>query len=129
MVDDVFKLDPTNAHLMATLHRTYSHNMETVNFWLRFCVLPGDTQQYPHRLATSAWHLTHTPTNYVVGFSGTKDNYRLLPGTVQQKVLQEPELAGTDGRMLSMLLDPRVATAYTTLQAADVHQVRGNTPG
>jgi hypothetical protein len=150
-VDSVKKLDPSNAALMATLHPAFSHNMEAINFWLRFCVFPGDTQQYPQRLMTTAWHLTSTPgataaagaaaggtsgsqpeaataaqpaASFVVGFSGTKDNHRLLPATVHQKQLPDPQLAGTDGRMLAALLNPAVAAGYITLPTTKESKVR-----
>jgi hypothetical protein len=133
---------------MATLHSTFSHNMEAINFWLRFCVFTSDTQQYPQRLMTSAWHLAAAnpgtaftaksstkaskaaaaaaqgPQSCVLGFSGTKDNHRLLPAMVQHKQLSEPQLAGTDGRMLAALLDPAVAGGYITLPAAEGGKVR-----
>jgi hypothetical protein len=152
-VDSVKKLDPSNAALMATLHPAFSHNMGAINFWLRFCVFPGDTQQYPQRLMTTAWHLTATPgaapatgaaaaaggtsgsqseaaiaaqpaASFVVGFSGTKDNHRLLPATVRQKQLPDPQLAGTDGRMLATLLNPAAAAGYITLPMPADGQVR-----
>jgi hypothetical protein len=150
-VDNVKKLDPSKAALMATLHPAFSHNMEAINFWLRFCVFAGDTQQYPQRLMTTAWHLTVTPgafaaaggaaaggtsgsqteaataaqpaASFVVGFSGTKDNHRLLPATVRQKQLPDPQLAGTDGRMLAALLNQAVAAGYITLPAPSVGKV------
>jgi hypothetical protein len=129
--------------------------MEAINFWLRFCVFAGDTQQYPQRLMTSAWHLTATPgaaaaagaaagtpsglkaeagagadaqspTSFVAGFSGTKDNHRLLPATVHQKQLPDPQLAGTDGRMLAALLNPAVASGYVTLQMQGAGKVRND---
>jgi hypothetical protein len=151
-VDNVKKLDPSNAALMATLHSAFSHNMEAINFWLRYCVFAGNTQQYPQRLMTSAWHLTATPgaaagaaagttrglkteggvsgaqppTSFVVGFSGTKDNHRLLPATVHQKQLPDPQLAGTDGRMLAALLNPAVASGYVTLPVQGEGKVRND---
>jgi hypothetical protein len=145
-VDNPRKLDPTNAALMATLHSTFSHNMEAINFWLRFCVFTSDTQQYPQRLMTSAWHLAaanpgaaagqgrskasksaaaaiQAPQSSLVGFSGTKDNHRLLPAMVQHKQLLEPQLAGTDGRMSAALLDPAVASGYITLPVLEEGKV------
>ena len=41
----------------------------------------------------------------VVGFSGTNDNHRLLPLQVGQRETDDPGLAGTNGKMLAVLLD------------------------
>jgi hypothetical protein len=90
---------------MDLMHRHFSHNMGTVSFWLNFCVIPIETRQYPKRLVASAWHLADNPRGLVVGFSGTNDNYRLLPLQVQQQLEVEPSLRVTNGKMLAMLLD------------------------
>lgn len=65
--------------------------------------------QYPGRLCASAWHLLPPPASprTAVGFSGTKDNARLLPLAVQQAEPEEEgavELRATDGLMLARLL-------------------------
>lgn len=92
----------------------FSHNMEVVNFWLATCVLPLETQQYPSRLTATAWHLAHNPNGRVCGFSGTNDSHRLLPLQVQQVGLAAaPQLQGTNGKMLDMLMQH---VTYDTLQ-------------
>jgi hypothetical protein len=40
--------------------------------------------QYPERMQCSAWHLADNPRGRVAGFSGTRDNHRLLPLQVAQ---------------------------------------------
>ena len=128
---------PVSPPQVARLYKYLSHNMGAVDFWLATCVFPADTQQYPGRLACNPWHLAHNCRGATVGFSGTKDNHRLLPLHVQQS---EPQydtaaaaaLAGgasrhgaqaaaraaaglksTDGKMLDRLLATR---SYTSLE-------------
>ena len=114
--DAVDKVDPHNTQLMEAMWGYFSHNMEVVHYWLSMCVLPQETKQYPSRLEANAWHLVANPTGNVAGFSGTNDNHRLLPSQVQQVVLDDaPELEGTNGKMLDMLIKH---ASYATLQAA-----------
>jgi hypothetical protein len=37
------------------LFSVYRYNMEVVNFWLNYLVLPSETMQYPERMQVSAW--------------------------------------------------------------------------
>jgi hypothetical protein len=140
--------------------------MQAVNFWLHFCVFPKvwglhqyaacsrrrhircvsaelqEMQQFPQRLAGTAWDLAEpssvcanglagkpcwsnlapvcVPCTMQVGFSGTLDNHRLLPLMVKQNVLEEPRLQGTDGKMLATLLK----APCTTLPAPTVRGAR-----
>lgn len=82
---------------MTRLHRYMSHNMAAVDFYLAQCVLPQETQQFPHRLACTSWHLAENAKGEVVGFSGTKDGHHLLPGQVTQSDPQEAAVAGAAG--------------------------------
>jgi hypothetical protein len=45
-LDDVRKIDRSNADQMALAVKYYARNYECVNFFLANCVLPQDTQQY-----------------------------------------------------------------------------------
>ncbi len=71
MLDDVRKLDASNAQQLLLLHQYYGCNMATVDFWLRFCVFKDETKQFPYRLAGSAWHLADNASSRIVGFSGS----------------------------------------------------------
>jgi hypothetical protein len=114
----VDKLDPGNSQLLGAMWAYFSHNMETVSYWLANCVLPLETKQYPSRLVATAWHLAQNPTGKIAGFSGTKDNHRLLPMQVVQVPLADaPRLQGTDGKMLDMLLNQ---ATYCTLELGQV---------
>jgi hypothetical protein len=101
-VDDVAKVDTTNAVQVQRLYNAFSHNMATINFWLRVVVFPAETNQYPKRLVASPWHLAEGQR--VIGFSGTNDNHRLLPLQVYQAQLEEPMLKATNGKMLDIIL-------------------------
>ncbi len=93
------------------MHTHMRHNMAVADFWLKYCVLPSETKQFPQRLAASAWHLARNTRGRVVGFSGTNDNHRLLPLLVHQEPLPDPHLAATNGLMLARILDnPRCHT-------------------
>jgi hypothetical protein len=112
-VDDVAKVDTSNAVQVQRLYSAFSHNMATVNFWLRFVVFPAETNQYPQRLVANSWHLAEG--SRVVGFSGTNDNHRLLPLQVHQAQLEEPMLQATNGKMLHVIL--KHTKGCTTVQA------------
>ena len=92
---------------MERLHKYFSHNMAAVEFWLAKCVFPFETQQFPHRLTATPWHLADNAAGEVVGFSGTKDIHRLLPTQVYQTEPSDAALRGTDGKMFHLLLESR----------------------
>ena len=46
-LDDVGKLDLDNGAQFQYLMKSYRLNMRTINFWLRVCVLPRETKQFP----------------------------------------------------------------------------------
>lgn len=86
--------------------------MAAVNYWLTAIVFPTEASQYSSKIMSSSWHLlgdptdSEDPTKHInVGFSGTNDNYRLLPLLVAQS---EPEgaldIAATNGQMLHLML-------------------------
>lgn len=109
MMDLVTKLDLTNSVQMELLLSKLKYSVETINFWINTKVLRRDTAQYPKRIMASAWHLVNGTNCH--GFSGTNDNYRLLPLPVKQS---EPEvLSSTNGRMLECLL--HYTMDYSTL--------------
>lgn len=94
------------------------YNVEVINHWLNYLVLPTETMQYPARLQSSAWHLADNALGKAVGFSGTRDNSRLLPLQVKQAEVEDHikaafPISGTDGKMLEHILDN---CEYTTLR-------------
>ncbi|KAG2441635.1 hypothetical protein HXX76_003254 [Chlamydomonas incerta] len=100
----------------AAMHRHLRRNTAVVDFWLRFCVLPAETRQYPQRLGASAWDLA-AAGDRVMGFSGTNDNYRLLPLRVHQAPPDDAALKATNGRMLHVII--KHSRGFHTLPSAE----------
>lgn len=104
-LDHVNKLDISSEVQLDNLHSVYRYNMALVDFWLESCVLPRETMQFPSRLVANGFNLTDNPTSDVMGFSGTKDNHKLLPFKVRQRTPEgAEELRATDGKMFSLIL-------------------------
>jgi hypothetical protein len=53
LLDMVEKLDPSNGMQRELLFKYYARNMAAIEFWLSFCVLPVETQQYSQRMCAS----------------------------------------------------------------------------
>ncbi len=108
-LDKVEKLDLSSVIQLGLLWDTFRYNMAAINFWLNHCVFPTETMQFPHRLVTNAYNLTDNAKGAVVGFSGTKDSYLLLPVHVAQRTPDgTTELCATDGKMLDLVLNYQV---------------------
>ena len=75
----VTMIDLSNDVQKALLIKHFSHNFETINLWLSEIILPAETQQFPNRLLSNAWHLCSNDYCRPLGFSGTDDNKLLLP--------------------------------------------------
>ena len=116
---DVNQLDASSSSQMAAMHRHLRRNTAVVDFWLRFCVLPAETRQYPQRLGASAWDLAAAGAR-VMGFSGTNDNYRLLPLRVHQAVPEDAALKATNGRMLDVIIN--CTRGFHTLPSVEVRR-------
>jgi len=110
-LDDVDKLDISNAVQVKLMHRLFCRNMLVVNYFLNNLVFNRETEQFDARLTATSWDLAANATGNVVGFSGTNDNHRILPGYVKQYIpgrndtdgtLQD--IAATNGRMLDVIL-------------------------
>ena len=105
-LDAVEKIDLSNTAQKRLAFKYYSRNMEAVNFFLAKCVLPTVSQQYQHRLSSSAWNLAENGAGgTTVGFSGTNDHDLLLPTQVKQMLIPgEDELRSTNGKTLDLIL-------------------------
>ena len=104
-LDHVDKLDTTSEVQLSNLHAVYQFNMALIDFWLKTCVLPRETMQFPSRLVANAFNLTDNPKGDIMGFSGTKDNHLLLPFGVSQRTPDgAKELLATDGKMVELIL-------------------------
>ena len=108
-ISHVDKIDLTNSSQMDLLFQIYSKNPSTINFWLNFCVFPHEIDHYTSRMVSNSWHLAHSDTGHVVGFSGTNDNHRIIPLQIRQHLPWDSEnkvwkrLLATNGRMLGVL--------------------------
>ena len=102
-LDSVDKLDLTNESQLDLLHEAFRYNMAAIEFWLNNCVFPRETMQFPQSLVTNAFHLANNKKGNVIGFSGTKDNYLLLPLQVEQRMDVNTALIATDGMMLDLV--------------------------
>ena len=98
----------SNTGQFAKLCSKFKFNTELINFWLNDAVLQKDTGQYPSRIVSNSWNLAAGKD--VVGFSGTKDNHRLLPFPLKQNEPQIPKLLGADAKMIHTLLSQIVHT-------------------
>ena len=124
-LDDVRKIDLTNIMQRDLLGRYYSKNPEVINYWLSYIALPRESQQYSHRMTANSWHLCSNSKKAPIGFSGTDDNKMLLPMQVEQTTIPgHPELIGTNGKMLALLLRNReyVSIEKTNLQESSYEE-------
>ena len=135
-LDNVQKIDLSNEQQLTTVFNVYRYNVEVINHWLNYIILPVETMQYPSRLQHSAWHLADNALGTAVGFSGTRDNSRLLPLQMKQaEVEEDPKvpfpIRGTDGKMLEHILEnPEYITlsagAATALQVPNPQRTGGD---
>lgn len=84
------------------IYKAFRLNRRCINYWLRHCVFEKDTAQFKNSITSSSWDQSNVET--AMGFSGTKDNCRLLPSYMHIIEAQNKEIAGTDGKMVEMLL-------------------------
>ncbi|KAJ3323645.1 hypothetical protein HDU76_013577 [Blyttiomyces sp. JEL0837] len=118
-INECKKIDLTNRIQFQLLCKTYRYTMETINFWLRNCVFPTDTKQFPGRISASPWDLAATVGT---GFSGTNDNSLLYPQQVRQNDPKIDIVLGTNGYMLDRLLQHpmRCEVLSSTTESKDV---------
>ncbi|RAK87649.1 hypothetical protein BO79DRAFT_246177 [Aspergillus costaricaensis CBS 115574] len=91
-------------------------SMVMINYFLKQFVFPVHAKQFAVKLQTSGWDVPFNSTvsargakrngaGLTTGFSGTNDNRRLLPLTIEQHDL--PELLHTNAEVLTYLLQSR----------------------
>eukprot|EP00892_Ulva_mutabilis_P000029 jgi/Ulvmu1/10026/UM059_0075.1 len=117
-IDDLAKIDPQNEIQFLVLHKFLRYNTHAIEFWLETCIYPHETKLFPENLRRTAWHMAHTSTGKVVGFSGTNDNRSLLPLQVSAQDTADTSIKGTNGRMLQLLLQPGKCS-FACLSKAD----------
>ena len=89
----------------------FRFNRKFIAYWLKFCVFEKDTAQFESSITSSSWD--HANVRSLVGFSGTKDNCKLLPTYVKLINSESEVIMGTDGRMLDLFIE-------NTLEVIDV---------
>ncbi|KAJ3055431.1 hypothetical protein HK097_010525 [Rhizophlyctis rosea] len=87
-------------YIYPNLHR----NMRVIDFWLNTFVFPREAKLSEGKIGSNAWDLCGARRHTTTGFSGTDDTSLLLPLTIHQQNL--PTLLGTNGGMISNLLEP-----------------------
>jgi hypothetical protein len=87
-------------------------NTGVIDYYLNNFVFPRHAKQFRVKLQSSGWDIPlfspsarESISSLTTGFSGTNDNRRLLPLTIQQHDL--PLLAHTSAEVLTYLLQPR----------------------
>jgi len=92
-------------------------NTSAIDYYLNNFVFPRHAKQFRVKLQASGWDIPlfspsakETASSLTTGFSGTNDNRRILPLTIQQHDL--PSLAHTSAEVLTYLLQPRNRNYY-----------------
>ncbi|PYI00251.1 hypothetical protein BO78DRAFT_439495 [Aspergillus sclerotiicarbonarius CBS 121057] len=102
-----------NADDEAQVRQIWSHlryEVIAINDYLNAFVFPVHARKFQYKIQASGWDIPHStqPSSGVsltTGFSGTNDNKRMLPLTIEQRDL--PELFHTNAEVLSYLLQTR----------------------
>lgn len=84
------------------LYNAFRKNRKFISYWLQNCVFEKDMAQFKHSITSSSWD--HANVKSSIGFSGTKDNCRLLPTYMRLISAGNKEIEGTNGKMLDMLI-------------------------
>lgn len=91
-----------------------------LNYYVENFVFPRHAKQFEVKLQSSGWDIplddSGSSSAITTGFSGTNDNKRLLPETIQQDDL--PSLLKTNAEVLGHLLEPRNNRCF---KAVDKH--------
>ena len=85
-----------------TLYECFKNCRNTISFWLIYCVFPTDLTQYLKSITASSWDLASSCNS--VGFTGTKDTRWTMPEYLSLKMSPNNEIKGTDGKMISLML-------------------------
>jgi hypothetical protein len=85
------------------LYDCFKNSRSTISFWLICCVFPTDLAQFLKSITASCWDLASSKNS--VGFSGTKDTRWLMPEYLHLEMNTNHEIKGTDGKMISLMLD------------------------
>lgn len=63
------------------MYESFRMNRKFIAYWVKNCVFAKDMAQFELSMTSSSWD--HAKVKSCLGFSGTKDNCRLLPTYVE----------------------------------------------
>ncbi|QUC22017.1 uncharacterized protein UV8b_06258 [Ustilaginoidea virens] len=105
-------IDPDNETQVKELWGLLRYDRTAVNHYMNTFVFPVHAKQFSVKLQASGWDIplvavdgSISDGSLTTGFSGTNDNKRMLPKTIEQDDL--PELIGTNAEVLCHLLEAR----------------------
>lgn len=96
---------------LSAIWQNIRFNTGVIDYYLNNFVFPRHAKQFCVKLQASGWDIplfspsANKSTSLTTGFSGTNDNRRILPLTIEQRDL--PSLAHTSAEVLTYLLQPR----------------------
>ncbi|KAJ4329354.1 hypothetical protein N0V84_000249 [Fusarium piperis] len=117
-------LDTEDKVQMAKLWEFLRFDRNVLNYFLNNFAFPQHAKQFGVKLQASGWDiplLSSIPSskNLTTGFSGTNDNKRILPHTINQDDL--PSLMQTNAEVLSYLLESRNQRLYQAVDKTGKH--------
>ncbi|EWC47772.1 hypothetical protein DRE_02972 [Drechslerella stenobrocha 248] len=93
-----------------TIFPFFRYNKSVIDFFLAELIFPREAKNFPYKLSTSAWDIVEKGGHNTTGFSGTNDNRRLLPTSIQQ--LDLPEQTHTNSLVLKHILLEENSTVF-----------------
>lgn len=81
IIDQAKKINLKSHQDQQKLYEVFRKNRKTVAFWLNKCIFPIDLIQYKENICSSSFDLANVEES--VGFSGTMDNYWILPDKIK----------------------------------------------
>ena len=104
-------INTDDGNQLSAIWQNIRFNTGVIDYYLNNFVFPRHAKQFRVKLQASGWDIPlFSPsaiksTSLTTGFSGTNDNSRILPLTIEQRDL--PSLAHTSAEVLTYLLQPR----------------------
>ena len=112
------QINPESIAQKKMLFECFKNCRSTISFWLVFCVFPTDLTQYLKSITASSWDLADSKNSS--GFSGTKDTHWILPEYLHLKMNTNHEIKGTDGKMISLLIQNTLGVHEIKASADDL---------
>ncbi|KAH8712054.1 hypothetical protein GQ44DRAFT_752359 [Phaeosphaeriaceae sp. PMI808] len=109
-------INTDDGNQLSAIWQDIRFNTGVIDYYLNNFVFPRHAKQFRVKLQASGWDIplfspsASESTSLTTGFSGTNDNRRILPLTIEQHDL--PSLAHTSAEVLTYLLQPRNRNYY-----------------